>query len=187
MSIEDEARQMLVRQRQASMADADRQVRLRTPVVTEWALDLAQRIEQEGYVPLPMYEQIGPPHKTHRYAPTSITTVRSLGLSGWSLHSSWEEPGAEYPRNASATLTTNGQLWMYARSGAVASGLTTYRGVVTGVEEFFIVGPNPLLSELDVQREGTYRKVFGVFGVAALMSGNVKADSKASLSWTGLY
>lgn len=187
MGIEDEARQMLERQRQANTTEAEQQARLKTPVATDWSLDLARRIEQAGYIPRPMYVQQGPPEKKYRYDTSSITTVRSLGLSGWSLSTEWEEPGAEYPRRESATLTTNGQLWMYAQSCDVTSGLTTYRGVLTGVKEFFIVAANPLLSEGYIQQADKYRKVFGVFGVAALMSGTVESDNKSSLRWTGLY
>lgn len=185
MSLEDEARQMIQRQQQLEEEEAARQEKLAAPVVLDWGLDLARYIERAGHEPLPLYEQQGPPKKDSRHSVWSVTDVRSLGLKGWLISTSWLEDSSEWEQKESGVLTTIGTLLMGGGSHNVASGITTYTGVLEGDTDFFTVG-RPRISEGNRYQEDLLRQVFGVAGVAALLSNTAKNYSKGSLAWRSL-
>lgn len=170
MSLEDEARRFLLAKEDAALARRQREASEEVPVVPEWTAELMAQLRTR-YPEHPVYRFI--PH-----TPRGQPAYELMGR-GWLLSSRYYSEG--YTAGVSAVLLTDRTL----RDGYT---VTHNKDQWVGIESFAgkaIVAGRPLIHSGNAAgpEPETYRIRLGVFGITALLSGEIEVVESVKLKF----
>lgn len=174
MSLEDEAN-LVVAQTDAKATEAQRRKALEaTPVVPEWTPELVSKLLTafpDGTVYRALIEDTGN-QRTFRHEPIG---------RGWGIRCYWRDEG--YKTGTDAVLMLDGTLF---RGGvtAVPNGSRVKSVGVPGGASHVVVAHGPLINAFNsaLPEAAGFRRIFGVCGVAAVMTGTVE-EQDGGLAW----
>lgn len=180
MGLEDEARAFVGQRAAREQEEARVKALQATPVFSDWARELAAAFGKV-FPHQPLYRHVGNELNGH----IRTNSYERIGR-GWALtcyYRGWEG----YMSATSAILMADGVLRSSSVTEVTRASTTNFFpqvGLDPGTSHALVAGPY-LINAANVGSDeaANYRTLFGVYGVAALLDGNIQVKHGVELTW----